>query len=119
MYWVAPLPWANSFISPEVSGDGGELAKDQTKIRRQELGKIPDGNAEDVAAKRQWNKSGWLFTLISAPLVRLTDEVQLPLKFKVEKTPSGPTESKLSASDINYVAVAPPAVLPGTALAHR
>ena len=54
MNWVAPLPWANSFMSPEVVDDGGgELAKGQTKIRREELGKIPCGDAEDVTG-RQW-----------------------------------------------------------------
>jgi hypothetical protein len=35
-------------MSPEVVDDGGELAKGQTKIRREELGKIPCGDAEDV-----------------------------------------------------------------------
>ena len=52
MNWVAPLPWANSFMSPEVVDDGGELAKGQTKIRREELGKIPCGNGEDVPGRQ-------------------------------------------------------------------
>ena len=55
-----------------------------------------------------------LFTGISAPVLRLTDDAQLPSSSRL-KNPPGP-QAKLLAIDIDYE-VAAPAVLPDAALA--
>src|SRR5215510_3457314 len=85
MNWVAPLPWANSFMSPEVLVIVANLPRVKPKYGERNWAKFHAGTPKmpPGGSGRVW----LVFTGINAPVFRLTDRAQLPSSSKLKNPP--------------------------------